>query len=81
MNLFKKIFMPTGALKTVDALRSWTVKWSSYRHGFGSFASLEYQAEVFVNEEDAKNFKNELTKAFKFTKSSITNITITENTQ
>lgn len=80
MSILKKIFFPTGKKKQVDGLRSWTVRWTSYRRRY-LIADLQEEAEVFVNLKDAEAFKEQLEDAFKFTKSSVTNISITENKQ
>lgn len=81
MNIIKKIFMPSGEQKAVDGLRSWMVKWKSYNDTWSTYAKLEDETEIFIKEEDAKAFAEELRKAFRFTKSSVTKITITENKQ
>lgn len=80
MSILKKIFFPTGEKKQVDGLRSWTVRWTSYRRRY-LIVDLQEEAEAFVNLKDAEAFKEQLEDAFKFTKSSVTNISITENKQ
>lgn len=80
MSFLKKIFFPSGEKKEVDGLRSWTVRWYSYRMRY-TLADLQDEAEVFVNLEDAEAFKEQLEEAFKLTKSSVPNISITENKQ
>lgn len=81
MGILKKIFFPTGAKKSVDGLRSWTVRWLSYELRYGKLAYTNEEAEVFLSEEDAKEFVVQLKEAFKLTKSDVTDIKITENIQ
>jgi hypothetical protein len=78
MNLLKKIFIPIGDKREINALRSWTVKWTSYR-GSSTIAYLNDEAEVFINEQDAITFMNSLNDAFKLTKCKNYDISITEN--
>lgn len=82
MNILKKIFMPSGEQKAVDGVRSWTVKWQSYNNdSWSTYANKEAQAEVFTKIEDAEAFKKALEDSFRFTKSTVTNISIKENVQ
>lgn len=80
MNLIKKIFFPTGEKREVDGLRSWTVRWRSYKMRY-TIADLKDEAEVFIKLEDAEDFKKGLEEAFILTKSSVPYISITENKQ
>ncbi len=80
MSILKKIFFPTGEKKQVDGLRSWTVRWTSYRMR-SVIADLQEEAEVFINLEDAEAFKEQLMEAFRLTKSTVSIISITENKQ
>lgn len=74
--------MPSGEQRIVEGLRSWTIRWYSYRtDSWSSRAHLREEIEVFLNEEDAKAFEKALKDAFKFTKSSVTEISIEENLQ
>lgn len=62
MNIFKKLFIPSGAKTTVVAYNSWVVRWNSKnRNGY------EYvkQAEIFPSEVDANKFAEQLREAFK----------------
>ena len=66
MNIFKKLFIPSGEKQEVTAYESWVVRWES-RYGEYS-SSTQKEAEVFTNEEEAKAFAKQLTEAFKLIK-------------
>lgn len=78
MQLWKtKKEIPTGETQIVEVLKSWIVKWKSFPrasyHG-------ENQAEFFLDEEKAKDFKKALIQAETLLKNgNPIEVTITEN--
>tara|TARA_R110000772_G_scaffold50163_5_gene115388 strand:+ start:882 stop:1121 length:240 start_codon:yes stop_codon:yes gene_type:complete len=79
MNLFKKIFVPSGEKTELTAYESWQVKWVS-RCGVWA-DDTEKEAEVFTNKEEADKFAQELKAAFKLLKytGNVTHISVTKN--
>ena len=80
-SLFKKIPIPSGEMVEVTAYKSWTVRWVSVKND-GSFRWLfndQEEAEVFIDEEEAKKFAMELRKARKLLKDNFEGIRITAN--
>jgi hypothetical protein len=75
---FKKLIMPTGGKKEVDAVKTWTVRWTS-RYGEYSGHTQE-EVEVFTDEDTAKEYAEQLTAAFKFLRyTSGTTVIVKEN--
>ena len=66
MNIFKKLFVPSGEQKELTALENWTVRWDS-RYDDYSY-SIKPEAEVFTSKEDAIEFKKAVENAFKLLK-------------
>jgi hypothetical protein len=58
----KKIFIPNGQQEELTAFENWTVRWRSC-HGYLNSESRD-ECEVFLNEENAKKFANQLKNAF-----------------
>lgn len=80
MNIFKKIFAPTEAKQEFTVLRSWTVSWESRYGQFSGDTQKEF--EVFISEEEANQFANQLKDAYKLLKHTHgTKVSITENKQ
>ena len=68
MNLFKKIFIPSGKKESVTSYESWVVRW---RGRFGQFhGDTQDECEVFTTQEDAEKFATQLKEAFKLIKHS-----------
>jgi hypothetical protein len=63
MNLFKKIFVPTGEKQELTVYEQWSVKWYS-RYGEYS-GSVTECCEFFTNELDARKLETALKEAFK----------------
>jgi hypothetical protein len=73
MNLFKKksditlkkTDIPVDEITTVDGVQVWSVRWKSRNSdGYASYGSVREEVEVFLCEENAKNFKVALQNAF-----------------
>jgi hypothetical protein len=78
-NLFvKKVTAPqSSAVKTVDAVQLWTVRWLSRYNEYAG--SVREEVEAFTSEQDARDFKLALENAFKLLKhTSGTTVTITK---
>lgn len=61
--LKKKINIPTGEEKTIEAAETWRVSWKSR---YGRYADdTKSEAEFFFSEKDANDFANRLRDAFK----------------
>ena len=76
----KFISVPTGDTKEVVALDNWVVSWKSKHGEYKSDYRQEF--EVFLNEDDAKDFKKSLEDAFKILKyshESIISVKITKS--
>lgn len=85
MKLLKKDFkiqLPAEE-KFIDIAKSWLVTWQSLAmtHEYSIYAAREENHEVFLSEENAKDFKTSLMKANKLIRNR-TNfyVKITENT-
>jgi hypothetical protein len=61
--LKKKVNIPTGEEKTIEAAETWRVSWMSRHDRYAHDTRLE--SEFFFSEEDANNFANSLRNAFK----------------
>ncbi len=61
----KQLLIPFGVRK-IDAAKTWTVRWRSYRHHL-DFDGTEY-VEVFVTKKEADEFAEAIEKAFKLVK-------------
>lgn len=57
----KKLLIPSGATKEIDAAKTWTVRWRSQSHRL-DFDGTEY-AEVFVTNPEAEDFAKSLRDA------------------
>lgn len=78
MNLFKWLKIPTGATKEVKAYENWAVRYTS-RVGNCSW-DVKPEAEFFTNEQDARDFAEQLRAAFKLVKNTVDNrVTITKS--
>jgi len=74
----KKIFLPTGQVKEVDALESWTVSWKARTGDFSGNWRMCY--EVFIDENTAKEYKQRLEESTKFLRDEWTrDIKLTKN--
>jgi glutamate dehydrogenase/leucine dehydrogenase len=61
---FKWLTVPwSNKTKDIQVMQTWEVRWQS-RNGEYS-GSVRPEAEVFTSEEEAKEFANSLSKAFK----------------
>lgn len=66
MNLFKKLFIPSGEKQEVTAYENWSVRWLSRNGQFSG--DTQKEAEFFTNKDDAEKFATELKEAFKLIK-------------
>jgi hypothetical protein len=66
MNLFKKLFIPSGEKKEITTFENWSVRWLSRNGQYGG--DTQKEAEFFTNKDDAEKFANELRDAFKLIK-------------
>ena len=66
MNLFKKLWIPTGEKQTVTAYETWVVRWRS-RHGQFHHDTQD-ECEIFTSKQDAEKFADQLKEAFKLRK-------------
>lgn len=66
MNIFKKLFVPSGQKQELTAYETWTVRWES-RHG-EYHTDVQPEMEVFTNKDDAHMFATQLKEAFKLIK-------------
>lgn len=78
INLFKKLFIPSGE-KSITAYDSWVVRWVSVRHFGNSIADQRDEVEIFPTETDAREFYDALTAAHRLCKCPTNKITITKN--
>lgn len=75
---FKKLIMPTGDQKEVDAVQTWRVEWTS-RYGEYSHNTKE-EVEIFTDKAVAEEFGEQLRAAFKFLRhTSNTKVIVKEN--
>lgn len=78
MNIFKKIFIPSGEKVELKAYETWFVRWTT-RHG-EYFSDTKDTMEVFTSKEDAELFADQLKAAFKLIKYTSGNrVTITKD--
>lgn len=63
MNIFRKLFIPSGEQEEILVYESWIVKWES-RKGQHS-GDVDKEMEIFTSKEDAEKFAEQLRKAFK----------------
>lgn len=61
IGILKKLKLPTGETKEVDALESWTVSWRARTGDFSG--DWETKTEVFIDEQAAKDFAKQLENA------------------
>lgn len=66
MNIFKKIFVPSGQKETLKAFDIWVVRWNG-RHG-ACRTAIQPEMEAFISEADALTFATQLKEAFKLTR-------------
>jgi len=66
MNLFKKLFIPTGVKQELASYENWSVRWLSRNGQY--IGDTQKEAEFFTSKEDAEMFANELKEAFKLIK-------------
>jgi len=78
MNLFKKLFIPSGEQAELKALNSWMVRWKSIDYN-GLLSYSKDETEVFTSKEDAEIFKDSLYNARKLLKDKSFSVKITEN--
>lgn len=57
----KKLLIPSGS-KEIDAAKTWSVRWRSYKHDL-DFDGTEY-VEVFVTKQEADEFADSIKNAF-----------------
>lgn len=60
---FKKITIPNGETKELIAYEKWSVRWEGAKGPYST--EIQGECEFFTNEQDAKDFADELGKAFK----------------
>lgn len=74
----KKLLVPTGETKKVDAIEVWTVSWWSRYNEYSFGVNKEF--EVFISEGEAEDFAKSLRDAFKLLRyTSGTKITVDKN--
>jgi hypothetical protein len=76
---FKKLFAPTGDKRELKTIQTWTVRWYSR---YGQFSGdIREECEVFISEEEANHFAEQLESAFKLLKhTSGTSVKVKKNT-
>lgn len=76
--LFKtnKITIPLDNAQEVIELESWSIKWTSYLHDFGSYARTTEQIKAFIVEADADEFQKQLKEAAKFINTTVYTVKI-----
>lgn len=79
MDLFKWLCIPTGDTKEVKAYENWAVRYTSRHSGYSS--GTQPEAEFFTNEQDAKDFADQLRAAFKLVKNTTDNYVTVEKTK
>lgn len=67
----KKITIPKDNAQTVQVIESWTVEWKSYKHYYRTYADETHNAKVFLKEEDANKFIEQLKECAKFINSTV----------
>jgi hypothetical protein len=65
MNIFKKLFVPSGEKQELTEQQSWTVKWTAYRSDILGRGTPFTRNKVFIDYDEAKKFKHELKEARK----------------
>lgn len=63
MNILKNIFIPNGETVSLEAHDIWEVRWYSMTRTTRYSGSPRPQCEVFITEEDARKFSQELIMA------------------